>query len=269
MKNTNIGIANLVISNKLKDSYFHNNLIEEAKKLTTDFFGVIKSSPILQLEFKVLSNLENKHIENDLAATRYIDDNIKLFEVYTIQEIDAEREKVGNFLIENTAPENLDILDVDERVSLYNAIDTLITESLNVPDKIDVDSIHDSFEVVLNHVKSPKKESLIENLEMKDVDEDVIEIAVGKFNEKYDTLNENDKNLLKKLIKSTDDEKQGLLEEYKTECLTILESVPKDTIEEKNNKIANAIRKIKEMKFGKDTVDDNIIGLHELKKELL
>ena len=104
---------------------------------------------------------------------------------------------------------------------------------------------------------------------MKDVDEDVIEIAIGKFNEKYDTLNEGDKNLLKKLIKSTDDEKQGILEEYKTECLTILESVPKDTIEEKNNKIANAIRKIKEMKYGKDTVDDNIIGLHELKKELL
>ena len=264
MKNTNIGIANLVISNKLKDSYFHNNLIEEAKKLTTDFFAVIKSSPILQLEFKVLSNLENKHIENDLGATRYIDDNIKLFEVYTIQEIDAERQKLNDFLLENVVPEITDASYDPERINLYNAIDTLITESLNVPDKVDVDSIHDSFEIVLNHVKSPKKETLTENLEMKDIDEDVIEIAIGKFNEKYDTLNESDKNLLKKLIKSTDDEKQGLLEEYKTECLTILESVPKDTIEEKNTKIANAIRKIKEMKYGKNTVDDNIIGLHEV-----
>ena len=266
MKNTNIGIANLVISNKLKDSYFHNNLIEEAKKLTTDFFAVIESSPILQLEFKVLSNLENKHIENDLGATRYIDDNIKLFEVYTIQEIDKEREKLCT-LYEEVSP--FYHAEEQEKLKLYNAIDTLITESLNVPDKVDVDSIHDSFEIVLNHIKSPKKESLTENVEMKDVDEDVIEIAIGKFNEKYDTLNEGDKNLLKKLIKSTDDEKQGILEEYKTECLTILESVPKDTIEEKNNKIANAIRKIKEMKYGKDTVDDNIIGLHELKKELL
>ena len=85
MKNTNIGIANLVISNKLKESYFNNNLIEESKKLTTDFLDIVKSSPILQLEFKVFNNLDNKVIENDLIATRYIDSNIKLFEIYTIQ----------------------------------------------------------------------------------------------------------------------------------------------------------------------------------------
>ena len=90
MKNTNIGIANLVVSNKLRDSYFNNSLIEESKKITTDFFEVVKSSPILQLEFKVFNNLENKTIENDLAATRYIDSNIKLFEVYTIDEIDRK-----------------------------------------------------------------------------------------------------------------------------------------------------------------------------------
>ena len=72
MKNTNIGIANLVISRKLKDSYFNNSLIEESKKLTTDFFDVVKSSPILQLEFKVFNNLENKHIESDLIANRVL-----------------------------------------------------------------------------------------------------------------------------------------------------------------------------------------------------
>ena len=29
MKNVNIGVANFILSNKLKDSYFNNNLIEE------------------------------------------------------------------------------------------------------------------------------------------------------------------------------------------------------------------------------------------------
>jgi len=79
MKNINIGIVNLMISNKLKDSYFTNTLIEESKKATLDFFNVVKNSPILQLEFNVFNNLENKHIGDDLAATRYIDSNIKLF----------------------------------------------------------------------------------------------------------------------------------------------------------------------------------------------
>ena len=37
MKNMNIGIVNLMISNKLKDSYFSNTLIEESKKATQIF----------------------------------------------------------------------------------------------------------------------------------------------------------------------------------------------------------------------------------------
>jgi hypothetical protein len=259
MKNINIGIANLIVSKKLKDAYFNHNLIEESKKLTTDFFDVVKSSPILQLEFKVFNNLENKHIESDLIATRYIDDNIKLFEVYTIQEIDAERQKLNEFV------EGDSVIEGHEKTTLYNAIDILITESLNDYDKVNVDAIQESFEIVLNHVKTPKK-VLIESVDVKPINEDVLEIAIEKFNEKYDTLNEGDKNLLKRLIKSNDKEKEALLEEYRTDSLTILEGIQKDKMEEK---ITKAIQKIKEMKYNSKTVDDDIIGLHELKKGLI
>jgi TRAP-type C4-dicarboxylate transport system substrate-binding protein len=106
-------------------------------------------------------------------------------------------------------------------------------------------------------------------MEVKDVNEDVIEIAINKFNDKYESLNESDKILLKKLIKADKKEKTTILEEYKTECLAILEGVGNDDAEEKKLKIANAIRKIKEMKYNKNTINDDIIGLHEFKKELL
>lgn len=259
MKNANIGIVNLIISNKLKDSYFNNNLIEESKKVTFDFFDIVKNSPLLQLEFKVFNNMESKHIENDLAATRYIDSNIKLFEVYTPEEIDREREKLNKFITEDVVPVN------DEKVLLYNAIDNLIKESLNDYDKVDVDCIHESFEIVLNHIKTPKK-VLVEHVDVEPIDNDVIEIAVDKFNEKYDTLNEDDKNLLKTLIKATDSEKEALLESFKNESLAILEGITKESA--KDN-VTKAIQKIKEMIYRKEDADDNIISLHELKKELL
>lgn len=259
MKNANIGIVNLIISNKLKDSYFNHNLIEESKKLTFDFFNVVKSSPILQLEFKVFNNIENKHIENDLIATRYIDNNIKLFEVYTIEEIDAERQKLAKFVDENSTP-----LD-DKRVKLYNAIDTLIMESLNDYDKINIDAMHESFTIVLNHLKESKKQ-LIENVDVESVNDDVIEIAVDKFNEKYNSLNEEDKNLIKTLVKANDEEKKSLLEAYKNESLSLLEALNNNGIKEK---ITSAIQKIREMKFNSQSVDDDIISLHELKKDLL
>lgn len=258
MKSTNIGIANLIISNKLKESYFNQDLVVESKKLTTDFFDVVKNSPILQLEFKVFDNLEKKHIDGDLAATRYIDSNIKLFEVYTISEIDIERNKLNKFLDKNI------ILDTNKTI-LYNAIDNLIRESLNDYDDMDTDVIHESFEIVLNHIKSPKKQ-LIESHEVKPMNEEVIEIAINKFNEKYSTLNEDDRVLIKMLVKSNEGEKNELLEEYKNECLTILESKNNDKIADK---IATTIKKIREMSYNSKTIDDNIISLHEFKKELL
>lgn len=257
MKNTNIGIVNLIVSNKLNSSYFNNNLIEESKKIALDFFDVVKNSPILQLEFKVYNNLENKHIESDIAATRYIDNNIKLFEVYTIDEIDNERLKLKPFISDYKYP-----IDGD-KMQLYFAIDNLIKESLSNYDEIDVDDIHESFDIVLNHIKTSKK-VLVENVNIPDVEEDVIEIAVNKFNEKYESLNEDDSKLFKQLIESNDIEKEVLLESYKSEILEILEDVNK--INEKEV-ITKSIKKIKEMIYRKNDVENDIISLHELKKD--
>lgn len=256
MKNINIGIVNLVVSKKLKDAYFSNTLIEESKQYMNEFFNTVKSSPILQLEFKIFNNIETKHIENDVAATRYIDNNIKLFEVYTLSEMEKEHEKLKQFIAE-------DVVVDDNRVKLYIAINNLIKESLSNYDNIDVDVIHESFEHVLNHIKMPKvDEKHPHNL----INEDVIEIAVNKFNEKYSSLNEDEKTLLLKLIKSTPEEKETLLEEYKNENLSILEGMNKENIKES---LTKAIQKIKEMSFNPTTVDDDIISLFELKKGVL
>jgi len=259
MKNVNIGIANLIISNKLKESSFNNKLIGESKKIAFDFFEIVKNSPVLQLEFKVFNNIETKHIENELFAKEYVDNSIKIFEVYTIEEIETERQKLNPFISE-------DVLPIDnEKVQLYTAIDTLIKESLKISDKVDVDKIHESFTLVFNHIKSPKK-ALLENVDVEPINEDVIEIAVGKFNKKYASLDESDRDLLRTLIKSTTEEKEALLEISKTETLAILEGIDKKNVQDN---IAKAIQKIKEMVYDSKNVDDNIIGLHDFKKELL
>jgi hypothetical protein len=259
MKNINIGIANIIISNKLNESYLNDKLIEESKKIAFDFFDVIKKSPVLQLEFKVFNNIESKHIDNDIFAKEYIDNNIKLFEVYTIDEIIKERQKLNKFINEDILNED------DEKVQLYNAINNLIDESLKTNDDVDVDKIHESFTFVFNYIKTPKK-ALLENVDVEEINEDVIEIAVSKFNEKYESLDEGDKELLKTLIKASTKEKKSLLETYKKDTLNILEGIDKANIQDN---IQKAIEKIKEMVYNQKNVDDNIIGLHDLKKELL
>jgi hypothetical protein len=265
MKNVNIGIANLIISSKLKESYFNNTLISESKKVAFDFLGVVKNSPALQLEFKVFNSIENTHIESEMLAGKYIDEAIETFETFTIEEIDAERGKLKQFIGE-TVPAFYTETELTKN-NLYVAIDTLIRESLNTGVDVNIDKIHESYALVLNHIKEPKK-VLLENadIDVELINENVLEIATDKFNEKYSTLIEEDKKLLQTLIKSTVEEKKNLLETYKTETLTILEGINDDNAKDG---IAKAILKIKEMVYNQKEVDDHIIGLHELKKELL
>lgn len=251
MRNLNIGIVNLFVSNKFSESYFNNSYLSESKELVSDFVSTIKSSPILQLEFKVFNNIENKYIEDDLIASRYIDNNVKLFEIYTIDEINKEHEKLLHFVNEDvTIDQN------DEKVQLYNSIQTLINESMLDYVDIDVDKIHESFTQVLNHIKKPKNES---EQKTEIINEEVINIAVDKFNKKYSLLNEDDKDLFQKLVKYTDEDKKDLFETYKQRNLKLLETY--DTSTEKINK---AIEKINNMSFSVENINNDIINLHEL-----
>jgi len=256
MKNINIGIANLLVSTKLREAHFNGNLIGESKKATSDFLDVVRNSPYLQMEFNVFNSIESKLIESEVLAKDYIDEQIDLFEIYTIEEIDAERQKLMQFVSEDTIPN-------DDRANLYQAIDTLINETLELHENKDIDKMHDALVLVLEHVRSPRQ-SLLENVDVEPINEDVLEIAVGKFNEKYSGLDESDRDLLKTLIKANWREKKALLETYKTETLAILEG-----IDEHQDHTAKAIAKIKEMVYAAKNIDDNIIGLHEFKKELL
>jgi len=265
MKNINVGIANLIISEKLKNTYFNDSINEESKKTAIDFFKVLKNSPILQLEFKVFNNIENKHIENDIIATRYIDNNIKLFEVFTIEEIDNERERIKS-LITETKP----IFDekYNGKLKLYNSIDSLIKESISDYNDIDVDELHESFSFVLNHIKSPK-EKIIENInDIELIDDYVIETAINIFNSKYESLNEEEKDLIQKITKSTEKEKFELFESYKKETIELLSNLK---INEDNQNIDKAINKINKMIYESYDIkiDDDIVNLYELKRELI
>lgn len=259
MENLNIGIVNLIVSNKLNESYYDKNLLTESKKIVSDFLNIVKNSPILQLEFKIYNNIENKHIDNDLFAKDYLNNNIKLFEVYTIEEIQKEHDKLKPFVNENN-------MISDERINLYNAINDLIIESVKISEDVDVDKIHESFVTVFNHIKTPKK-TLTENIDANEsINEEVLEIAIDKFNEKYSSINEDDKVLIKKLIKSNAKEKKSLLETYKKEITDILEGLDDKNVQDS---IEKAKIKINEMSYDRNTVDDKIIELHEFKKELL
>jgi hypothetical protein len=259
MEDINIGIVKSLISNKLSESYLNGDSIDDSKGLASSFFELIKDSPILQLELKVFESLEKKNIENDLSATRYIDNNIKLFEKFSFDEIKKEHEKLGAFLTKNK------LTHVSSSKTMLNeSIGNLIVQSVCHCDEINIDLVHESFEVVLNHVKRPKQQ-IVESI-VEDLDDNVIELAINKFNKKYESLLEEDKSLLKILIETSIEQKKDVLELYKKNGLDILRSIEAEGIE---NKINESIEKINKISFNPETINEDIINLYELNKALI
>lgn len=261
MKNMNIGIANLIISKQISESLLKDSILKETKEITSNYYNVIKNSPILQLESKVFNNIEKKEINDDVLAIRYIDNNIKLFEIYTIDEIIAEHNKIQNIF--NSLNEEMDINKY--QMNLYSAINDLILENLKIGDDIDVDRVHESYQIVLEHVKKTKPK--IDNIISEEINESVIEIAIEKFNEKYSKMNEEDSNMLKTIISSSFDEKKKLFNEYKKNNIDKLNELKKENAD--NSKVDKTINKINEMKIISENIDYDIIKLYELNRGLI
>lgn len=257
MENINVGVVTYIISNILKENYFNNNLINESKQLVNELFDIINESPILQLEFSVYNNIENKYIDNELMASRYIDNNIKLFEIYTIDEINDEHDKLKNII--NETPVNIE----PKTNKLHESINELIKQSIDDYENIDVDKLHESFSFILNHIMKPKNQT---NSNSDVINEDVIEIAVDKFNEKFSVLNEDERNLFNKLINYNMDEKQSFFNTLKTETISLLEDISNNEIVDKVN---TAITTLNETKCDSNNIDDNIIKLFELNKSII
>ena len=263
MKAINIGIIKAVITKNLSNDFLAEGKLAQSQNKASKFLKVVSESPFLQLEYKVFDRLEKKSIPNDMAATRYIDSNLALFEEFTQNEVVSEHNKIKNFVDENIA-----LID-DAKYDFYVALGDLIFETLNKTNP-DVDIIHESFTTVLNHIKKDKEivtEQTVSINIPKEVDGDqLIEIALKKFSEKYKTLNEDDMLLIKSIVLSNDKGRVSLFESLKKENLTVLESADKNGIEDK---IHETVDKIKKMEYKNETSIKDIMSLYELKKNLI
>jgi hypothetical protein len=248
--NMNIGKLNAIMAN--------DQTLNESK--FNDYIKTIKNSEILLLEFKTISNIENKFIENDIVASKYIDNNIKLFEVYTIDELENEHNKLNRF------NDSKGVELSEEKDKLYNAIITLIRENIKSPNDIDVNKQHDAYELILEHIKKPKLVN--ENIEKEDnfITENIIQIATNKFNEKYSTFSENDKQFFNNLITLEYNDKLKIFEEYKTEILSTLNEINNTS---ENPNLQTAIDKLNTMEIDGKSINENLIKLHEFKNKLM
>jgi len=262
MDKINVGLVKMIILEKLNESLLNEKSLNTLKEDISKFCDIVNNSPILQLEYKLFDNLENKHVDSDIIATRYIDNNIKLFEKYSIDDINIEHNK----LLEFVNDDNLHIID-NNKIRINESIHNLIIESNIKNSDPNIDLLHESFINVLNYLKKDININNVisENNNTDNLNNSIVEIAINKFNDKFDELGNEDKDLFKSLVKSTKEEKKSIFEKYKSDIKVILENA--NNIEIKD-RIDESISKIDKMEYNNKTINDDIITLFELNKAL-
>jgi hypothetical protein len=140
----------------------------------------------------------------------FVKENIDLFSKYKKKDIiEANKKLVSDLLFE--------IEYKSEKEELYENISTLIFTD-KTPNTID--TIVEATNAVVQYIMNNKKPEVTEAIDLPI--SMMTSMMVEKYNQKYSGLDESQKNVLKVLIESTDDEKKELYGNIIKECLELI-----------------------------------------------
>ena len=196
------------LKNKFTEIYVESHIKGDTngKELYRKFLKVLKESETLKSYFIVYKNLENKTISNEFEANEYIKENLNVLDKFRgDKSIVSETQKLINLL------ENNDFEVVDETPSDFNkSLHILTTKDKNLNN---VDSIHEAKVSLVKHLMEDKNEidddsDLVrENIDVNKF----LNIATEKYNEKYSTLSEEERKIIKTIREGDDSEKKEML----------------------------------------------------------
>ena len=204
----NFGHIKNVYNTLLAESVMSDD--KSKKELFQGYVKSIKENEILKTQFLVYTNIEQK-VESDTAkATMFVKENIELFSKFSKKDIqEANTKLVVNLLFENDV--------IDENKELYESISTLIFTN-KTPETID--TIVEATSKIVDYIVNNKPKTVSEAIELPN--SMLSTMMVDKYNEKYASLDESEKKILKTLIDSTDDEKKEVYSSTIRECITLI-----------------------------------------------
>lgn len=251
----NFGKIKNAFNELLAEGVVSNN--KSNKQLFKKYIKTIKENEVLKTQFLVYDNIENKIEENEFKANLFLQENIALFNKYTKEEILEANNKLTAMLSEQVTASY-------ENENLHEDISNLIflkKEANNI------DAIVEATSSVINYMKSNKARIVTESIDLPN--SMLTSIMVEKYNEKYASMDESDKQVLKALIESNDEKKKEVYSLIIRECIDLIDGKlnesdldAKDKLLRVKDKLLNDKQEVNE-DFNK-----NISKLVELKKSL-
>jgi len=212
-----IDITNTVKNfGKIKNTY--NEILVESvvtkdenkKGLFKTYVKTIKENEILKNQFLVYDLIENKVETNESKAKTFLDECLSLLSKYNTSDIMKANQKLVEGIIFEKE------YDYDKK-ELHENISTLLCTG-KTPKTID--TIVEAKSYVLDYIMN---NAVKESNEGYGLPNSVVsKIMVEKYNEKYSTLDESEKEILKTLIDSDSDKKKEVYANTIRECIDLI-----------------------------------------------
>ena len=213
----NFGKIKNVFNDILSEGIVSNNSLN--KELFKKYVKTINESEILRTKFLVYYNLENAIEKDNFSADKFIRENIKCLEKFSKSDIIKENKKLLSLIPKK------EIKSSDDKLTkIHEAISNLIFTN-STP--TNVKTITENYNVIINYLKEDKVTEKAEAIELPT--SLLSNMMVDKYNERYNTLDESEKKVLKSLIDSTDEQKKEIYSEILNECLGLVNDKLKES----------------------------------------
>jgi hypothetical protein len=228
------------------------------KALLKKFIKTIKESSILKTQARVYYNLENKVDESEYLATEYIKENISLMAKYGITDIMRENKKLEVLL------EGFEMEELYDKSELHENIHNLL---ITKKKPTTIDNIVESTNVIKEYiVTNQHKEVVKENFLPNSM---LSQFLTDKYNDKYSSLSESEKNIVKSLLDDKEETQMSVLEDVKKNALALVnENIKESSDVELKEKLLNVKERILETKYSKEEFVPTITKIMNLTNTL-
>jgi len=228
-----------------------------SKQMFKKYIKTIRENEVLKTQFMIYNNIENKIETNEFKANLFLQENIALLNKFSKKEIEAANSKLAEPVLneqETSYPNQ----------KLHEDITTLIFTEKNSKN---IDSIVEATSSIIDYMKTNKEREIKESIDLPN--SMLTTIMVDKYNEKYSTLDESEKEVIKVLFESDDEKKKEVYSSMLRECIDLInEKLKESSLDAKDKLLSVKDKLLNDKQEINEDFTKNISKLIELRSNL-
>lgn len=237
------------------DSLLIEAVNKNDNKIVKKYITLLKENKVLRDLFNVYHNIQNAYLVNENEITHYINTNMKVLETYPKKVLRESIKKLQKLVGSKDK--------VLKEGDILVHIDNMVFTNRNGNN---VNTLHESFVAVRDFIK---ENAPIERSQKKVSIKLLTKLAAKKFNERFDSLNETEREMFKSLQGSSEGEKKEVYNKILAECIDSINNKLSEandlTTKEKLLETKDIIYRLE---YSDETFTENLMKIYNLKDNL-